>query len=76
MLKDYKSFEAYDLALYVDGFLATEQGKADEALDRFNRILARYPKSRFVPDAHMVRAEAEFNASTTTPARSTNTRRS
>ena len=61
VLKDYKWFEQYDLALYVDGFLATEQGKQEEALDRFNRILAEYPKSRFVPDAHMARAEAAFN---------------
>ena len=61
VLKDYKWFESYDLALYVDGFLATEQGKQDEALDRFNRILAEYPKSRFIPDAHMARAEAAFN---------------
>ena len=56
-----QKFRAYDLALYVDGFLATEQGKQDEALDRFNRILEEYPKSRFVPDAHMARAEAAFN---------------
>ena len=61
VLKDYKNFESYDLALYVDGFLATEQGKSDEALDRFNRILEGYPKSRFIPDAHMARAEAAFN---------------
>lgn len=61
VLKDYKNFEQYDLALYVDGFLATEQGKEEEALDRWNRILAEFPKSRFVPDAHMARAEAAFN---------------
>jgi TolA-binding protein len=61
VLKDYKWFDSYDLALYVDGFLATEQGKQDEALDRFNRILAEYPRSRFIPDAHMARAEAAFN---------------
>ena len=61
VLKDYQWFEQYDLALYVDGFLATEQGKQEEALDRFNRILADYPKSRFIPDAHMARAEAAFN---------------
>jgi tetratricopeptide (TPR) repeat protein len=61
VLKDYKNFEQYDLALYVDGFLATEQGKEDEALVRWNRILAEFPRSRFVPDAHMARAEAAFN---------------
>ena len=39
VLKDYPWFSQYDLALYVDGFLAYEQGKQDEAIDRFNRIL-------------------------------------
>ena len=61
VLKDYPWFGQYDLALYVDGFLAYEQGKQDEALARFDRILKEYPGSRFVPDAHMARAEALFN---------------
>lgn len=61
VLKDYPWFSQYDLALYVDGFLAYEQSKPDEALDRFNRILKEHPNSRFVPDAHMARAEALFN---------------
>ena len=60
VLEQYPHFERYDLALYVDGFLATEEGKTEEALDRVNRILAEHPTSPFVPDAHMVRAEAEF----------------
>jgi cellulose synthase operon protein C len=61
VLKDYPSFGQYDLVLYVDGFLATEQGKQDEAIERFSRILRDFPQSRFVPDAHMARAEALFN---------------
>ncbi len=61
VLKDYPWFSQYDLALYVDGFLAYEQGKQDEAIDRFNRILKEYPRSRFVADAHMARAESLFN---------------
>jgi cellulose synthase operon protein C len=61
VLRDYPWFEQYDLALYVDGFLAYEQGKEDEARDRFERILRDYPQSRFVPDAHMAKAEAIFN---------------
>lgn len=61
VLKDYPWFGQYDLALYVDGFLAYEQGKQDEALARFDRILKDFPQSRFVPDAHMARAEALFN---------------
>jgi tetratricopeptide (TPR) repeat protein len=61
VLHDYPWFDQYDLALYVDGFLAFEQGKEDEARDRFERILKDYPQSRFVPDAHMAKAEAIFN---------------
>jgi tetratricopeptide (TPR) repeat protein len=61
VLRDYPQFDEYDLALYVDGFLASEQGKEDEALDRFDRILGGYPQSRFIPDAHMFKAEALFN---------------
>ncbi len=60
VLKNYKTFPQYDLALYVDGFMAQEEGKFPEALGRFNKILAWFPKSRFAPDAHMVRAEYEF----------------
>lgn len=60
VLEQHPEFERYDLALYVDGFLATEEGHTEQALERFNRILAEFPKSPFVPDAHMVRAEAEF----------------
>jgi tetratricopeptide (TPR) repeat protein len=60
VLRDYRWFEHYDLALYVDGFLAFEQGKEDEARERFERILRDYPQSRFVPDAHMAKAEAIF----------------
>ena len=60
VLEQHPEFSRYDLALYVDGFLATEEGQTEQALERFNRILAQYPQSPFVPDAHMVRAEAEF----------------
>jgi cellulose synthase operon protein C len=60
VLDRHAGFSRYDLALYVDGFLATEEGQTEQALERFNRILAQYPDSPFVPDAHMVRAEAEF----------------
>ncbi|HKO50150.1 MAG TPA: tetratricopeptide repeat protein [Polyangiaceae bacterium] len=60
VLKNYKSFNQYDLALYVDGFLANEEGKFDESLGRFNKIIDWFPNSRFIPDAHMVRAEYEF----------------
>ncbi len=57
VLTDYAWFHEYDLALYADGFLATQQGKQDEALARFERILREFPTSRFLPDAHMIKAE-------------------
>jgi cellulose synthase operon protein C len=60
VLKNYKTFSQYDLALYVDGFLANEEGKFEDALGRFNKIIEWFPKSRFIADAHMVRAEYEF----------------
>ncbi|MEB2323785.1 MAG: tetratricopeptide repeat protein, partial [Sorangiineae bacterium] len=60
VLREFKSFPKYDLALYVDGFLANEEGHSKQAVDRFDKILAWFPKSRFVPDAHMFRAEYEF----------------
>ena len=63
VLHDYPWFDQYDLALYVDGFLAFEQGKEEEAREHFERILKAYPQSRFVPDAHMAKAETIFNAS-------------
>ncbi|HXN32222.1 MAG TPA: tetratricopeptide repeat protein [Polyangiaceae bacterium] len=62
VLREYRWFDEYDLALYVDGFLAFEQGKEDEARDRFEGILRDYPLSRFVPDAHMAKAESIFSA--------------
>jgi tetratricopeptide (TPR) repeat protein len=60
VIRDYPWFPQYDLALYVDGFLATEQGKLEEAQARFDRILRDHPNSRFVADAHMARAELLF----------------
>lgn len=61
VLRDYPWFGDYDLVLYVDGFLAFEQGKEGEARERFERILGEFPQSRFVPDAHMAKAEAIFS---------------
>lgn len=62
VLKNYPWFGDYDLALYVDGFLAQEQGKLEESVANFTRILDEYPKSRFRADAFMARGEVYFNA--------------
>ncbi len=60
VLKNYKSFSHYDLALYVDGFLANEEAKFEQALSRFDDLIEWFPNSRFISDAHMARAEYEF----------------
>lgn len=57
----FPNYAQYDLALYVDGALAGEEGKDQEALKDFDVILAKYPNSRFAPDAHMAKGEAAFN---------------
>ncbi|HTM46593.1 MAG TPA: tetratricopeptide repeat protein [Polyangiaceae bacterium] len=60
VINKHPQYIDYDLALYMDGFLASEQGQFEESLRRFNQIIESFPNSRFIPDAHMVRAEAEF----------------
>lgn len=60
VLRTYKTYREYDLALYIDGFLANEEGNFEQSVDRFDKIIQWFPKSRFIPDAHMVRAEYEF----------------
>jgi cellulose synthase operon protein C len=64
VLKKHKRFRDYDLALYVDGFLASEEGDLEGSKKRFDKILEWFPRSRFVPDAHMMRAEYEFSKDT------------
>ncbi len=61
VIEKFPTFSQYDLALYVDGALAGEEGNDKEALASFEIILAKYPKSRFAPDAHMAKGEAYFN---------------
>ncbi|MBK7400897.1 MAG: tetratricopeptide repeat protein [Myxococcales bacterium] len=61
VIKEYPGYPQYDLALYVDGALAGEEGKDKEALADFELLLQKYPNSRFAPDAHMAKGEAAFN---------------
>lgn len=62
VLDRFPAYAQYDLALYVDGAMAGEEGKDQEALASFETLLARHPKSRFLADAHMAKGEAYFNA--------------
>lgn len=62
ILTRYRDFERNDLVLFMLAFARAEAGSTDEALRLYRRILAEYPRSRFVPDAHMALAEARFVA--------------
>ncbi len=62
ILERHRSFDRYDLVLYMKAFAMSEAGRPDVALDLYRRILAEFPQSRFIPDAHMALAEERFSA--------------
>ncbi|MCB9597257.1 MAG: tetratricopeptide repeat protein [Sandaracinaceae bacterium] len=60
ILERHRNFDRYDLVLYMKAFAMTEAGQPEAALDLYRRILAEFPQSRFIPDAHMALAEERF----------------
>lgn len=60
LLHDYPNFRKTDAVLYLLGFSLRSEGKVDQALVQFKRILNEHPQSRFRPDAWMAVAEARF----------------
>lgn len=60
ILTRHRNFDRYDLVLYMKAYALVERGDQAESLDLYRRILAEFPRSRFVPDGHMALAEAEF----------------
>ena len=60
LLKEYPQFRKTDAVLYLYGFSLRSEGKIDQALVQFKRILNEHPTSRFRPDAWMAVAEARF----------------
>lgn len=60
ILERHPDFDRVDLVLYMKAFALIEGSHLPEALDLYRRILRDFPRSRFVPDAHMALAEARF----------------
>ncbi len=60
LLREYPQFRKIDTVLYLYGFSLRDEGKIDQALVQFKRILNEHPQSRFRPDAWMAVAEARF----------------
>ena len=61
VLDRFPGYRDYDLALYLDGSLASEEGDEKTAVVDFATILQKFPKSRFSTDAHMAMGESAFN---------------
>lgn len=62
ILTNHRGYDRYDFVLYMKAYALVERGDADGALALYRRILAEFPQSRFVPDAHFALAESRFGA--------------
>ncbi|MFK7991819.1 MAG: tetratricopeptide repeat protein [Sandaracinaceae bacterium] len=60
ILTQHRSYDRYDFVLYMKAFAMAEAGRNDLALELYQRILAEFPESSFIPDAHMALAESRF----------------
>ncbi len=60
ILDEFPRFRKTDMVLYLYGFALRQDGKLEQGLLHFKRIIAEYPQSRFLPDAWMAVAEARF----------------
>ncbi len=63
ILTRHRRFDRYDLVLYMKAYAFMEAGRMSDALVSYRRIIDEFPKSRFLPDAHMAFAEWHFNGS-------------
>ena len=60
LVNQYPNHPRIPDALYQLGFLLTEM-KSESALLYFQRLIERFPKSKFIPDAHLAIGEFHFN---------------
>jgi cellulose synthase operon protein C len=66
IVQDHKDFERTDEVLFFLGQNLLEQGDDRKALVAFKRLIEKYPKSRFLPDAHLAFGEYYFNSANKT----------
>jgi len=59
-VEEFPKFRKIDTVLYLYAFSLREQGKNDEAIGYFQRILKDFPSSRFRADAWMALGEYRF----------------
>lgn len=63
IVQKYKDFERTDEVLYFLGQNLMEMGDEKRALAAYKRLIEKYPKSKFVADAHLAFGEYYFNGS-------------
>jgi tetratricopeptide (TPR) repeat protein len=63
IVQKYKDFERTDEVLYFLGQNLMEMGEERKALAAYKRLIEKYPKSKFVADAHLAFGEYYFNNS-------------
>ncbi len=63
IVQRYKDFERTDEVLYFLGYNLMELGEERKALVAYNRLVEKYPKSKYLPDAYLAFGEYYFNNS-------------
>jgi len=56
----FPTFKRMDLVTYLIGFAAKEDSREDEAMERFNEVITRFPQSPLYGDAWMMIGEHYF----------------
>ncbi len=63
IIQEFKDFERTDEVLYFLGLNLMEMGEEKKAVVAYNRLIEKFPKSKFLPDAYLARADYFFNGS-------------
>lgn len=63
IVQEFKDYERTDEVLYFLGLNLMEMGDDRRAILAYNRLVEKFPKSRFLPDAFLARGEYYFNNS-------------
>ncbi len=63
IVQRYKDFPRTDEVLYFLGHNLMEMGEDKKSLVAYRRLIEKYPKSKFIPDAHLAFGEYYFNSS-------------
>ncbi len=63
IVQEFKDFERTDEVLYFLGLNLMDMGDEKRGLVAYNRLIGKYPKSKYLPDAYLAVAEFFFNGS-------------